>query len=73
MTPADSDAYPIDFCLVSGEKLGSMGAPVTLEYEGRTLKFCCAMCIGSFQDDPEGYLKKLDEATQTLGRPDGGR
>lgn len=73
MTPAGSDAYPIDFCLVSGEKLGSMGAPVTLEYEGRTLKFCCAMCIGSFQDDPEGYLKKLDEATQTLGRPDGGR
>jgi YHS domain-containing protein len=72
-TPNDSDTYPIDFCLVSGEKLGSMGAPVTFEYEGRTLKFCCAMCKGSFLEDPQAYLKKLDEAAQTLGRPDGGR
>jgi RND family efflux transporter MFP subunit len=68
-----ADDYPIDFCLVSGEKLGSMGAPVTLEYEGRTLKFCCAMCISSFRDDPDTYLKKLDEAAETLGRTDGGR
>jgi YHS domain-containing protein len=65
------DDYPIDFCLVSGEKLGSMGVPVTLEYEGRTLKFCCAMCISSFRDDPDTYLKKLDEAAKTLGRTTG--
>ena len=67
------DDYPIDFCLVSGEKLGSMGAPVTLDYKGQTLKFCCRMCINMFQDDPDAYLKKLDEAAETLGRPDGGR
>ena len=59
--------YPIDFCLVSGAKLGSMGKPVTLEYQGRTLRFCCDACISAFRDDPELYVRKLDEAAQTLG------
>jgi YHS domain-containing protein len=68
-----TDDYPIDFCLVSGEPLGSMGAPVTLEYEGRTLKFCCESCIKAFQKNPDEYLKKLDEAAKTLGKTQGGR
>ncbi|MBS3822163.1 MAG: DUF3347 domain-containing protein, partial [Phycisphaerae bacterium] len=65
--------YPIDFCLVSGAELGSMGKPVTLEYRGRTLKFCCESCIGAFQENPDEYLKKLDEAAETLGKTPGGR
>ena len=68
-----TDDYPIDFCLVSGEPLGSMGAPVTLKYEGRTLKFCCESCISAFQERPDEYLKKLDEAAETLGKTQGGR
>ncbi|GIW76104.1 MAG: hypothetical protein KatS3mg104_1167 [Phycisphaerae bacterium] len=65
------DKYPIDFCLISGAKLGSMGAPATLEYEGRTLKFCCDSCISAFQDNPTEYLKKLDEAAKNLGQSHG--
>ena len=72
-TAQASDGYPIDFCLVSGAKLGSMGKPVTLEYEGRTLKFCCDSCISAFQESPDEYLKKLDEAAETLGKTQGGR
>ena len=68
-----TDDYPIDFCLVSGAPLGSMGEPVTMTYKGRKLKFCCESCISTFQDDPEAYLKKLDEAAQTLGKTGGGR
>ena len=68
-----TDAYPIDFCLVGGGKLGSMGAPVTLIYEGRTLKFCCESCISAFHASPDEYLRKLDEAAETLGKPRGGR
>lgn len=66
-TTIESD-YPIDFCLISGAKLGSMGKPVTIEYEGRTLKFCCESCISTFQEDPNEYLKKLDEAAANLGK-----
>lgn len=69
--PVSSGDYPLDFCLISGEKLGSMGEPVKVQYEGRTLKFCCRMCIGSFREDPAGYLKKLNEAARTLGHSHG--
>ncbi|MCC6680236.1 MAG: efflux RND transporter periplasmic adaptor subunit [Phycisphaeraceae bacterium] len=67
-----TDRYPIDFCLVSGAPLGSMGAPVKVEHEGRTLMFCCESCIDAFQADPRKYLQKLDEAAANLGKTGGG-
>lgn len=67
------DDYPIDFCLVSGAPLGSMGKPVTIQYNGRTVKFCCDSCISAFRDNPDKYMKKLDEAAKTLGKTRGGR
>lgn len=59
--------YPLDSCLVSGEKLGSMGKPYEYVYkeEGkpdRTVYFCCKMCVSKFKKDPAKYLKALDEA-----------
>ncbi|MCB1130547.1 MAG: hypothetical protein KDN05_05415 [Verrucomicrobiae bacterium] len=37
-TPAaDVSAYPLDHCLVSGEKLGGMGEPVSIVHEGREM------------------------------------
>lgn len=50
-----------DVCIVSGEKLGSMGEPVTIEHNGRTVRFCCKSCVKQFQENPDEYLKKLDE------------
>ena len=55
-------SYPIDYCLVSGEELGSMGDPVVIEHEGREIRLCCAHCIEAFQNKPAKYLKKLDKA-----------
>jgi len=49
-------------CPVSDEKLGGggdMGPPVALAYKGRTVRFCCKMCIGTFEKDPAKYLAKL--------------
>lgn len=54
--------YPLDTCVVSGEKLGSMGDPVVLKHEGREVRLCCAGCVAKFKQDPAKYLKKLDEA-----------
>ena len=53
------DSYPLETCIVSGEKLGSMGEPVTYVYEGQEIRFCCAGCIPRFEKDPEKYMKKL--------------
>lgn len=51
--------YPLDTCLVSGGKLGSMGEPVTYVYNGQELQFCCAGCIRQFEKAPEKYMEKL--------------
>ena len=51
--------YPLDTCLVSGGKLGSMGEPVTHVYTGQELQFCCRGCIPRFEKDPEKYMEKL--------------
>ena len=51
--------YPKDTCVVTENKLGSMGDPVTLVYEGQQMKFCCKPCIKKFKADPQKYLSKL--------------
>lgn len=56
----DTD-YPLDTCVVSGEKLGSMGDPVIIQHEGQEVRFCCDNCIPTFKKDPAKYLSKLDK------------
>jgi YHS domain-containing protein len=58
---ADIAAYPIDYCVVTGQKLGSMGTPIDYMHEGRLVRFCCGGCIGTFQANPEKYLAVLDQ------------
>ncbi len=54
--------YPLKYCLVSGDKIGEMGKPVTTNYMGQEIKFCCKDCVKDFQKDPAKFLKKLAEA-----------
>ena len=60
---ADSKAaakpYPLEVCIVSGEKLGSMGAPVVYVHEGQEVKFCCKSCQPDFKKEPAKFLAKL--------------
>ena len=62
----DSAAYPIDYCIVSGEKLGEMGDPVKYDYKGRTVLFCCKGCIKKFEAEPAKYIAALDAATASV-------
>ncbi len=55
--------YPLSTCLVSGEKLGVMGPPFVMEYQGREICFCCQGCVSDFNKDPEKYLKILISRT----------
>ena len=61
---ADSAAYPLQTCVVSGEKLGSMGKAYVHSHEGREVQFCCKGCLKDFNKDPQKYLKKIDEASE---------
>jgi YHS domain-containing protein len=50
--------YTSDMCMVTDNKLGSMGDPITKVYDGREVKFCCRPCIREFEDDPEQFWNK---------------
>jgi len=61
---APSEEYPLDVCVVSDQKLGSMGDPIVITHEGREVRFCCAGCVARFRAEPAKYLAKLDAADQ---------
>ena len=57
---ANNKPYPLQVCLVTDNELGSMGTPITLAYQGQTVKFCCKPCVKKFKADPQKYLLKLN-------------
>ncbi len=51
--------YPLKICLVSDNKLGSMGRPYKFTHKDQKIVLCCKPCIKKFKKDPAKYLKKL--------------
>jgi hypothetical protein len=61
--------YPLDTCIVSGEKFGGdMGPPIVFVYQDKAkginqeIKFCCPMCKPKFLADPDKYMKVIHDA-----------
>ena len=59
---AASSSYPLKTCIVTGSKLGSMGAIVTKVYEGQEIKFCCKPCVKKFDKEPVRFVAQLKAA-----------
>lgn len=57
-------AYPLEVCVVSGEKLGGMGAPVDYIHNGELVRFCCKACVKPFEKDPGKYMEKIHDAAK---------
>ena len=57
--------YPLNTCVVLGNKLGEHGEPVDYVYKGRLVRFCCKGCIATFEKEPAKYLAKIDEANKS--------
>jgi hypothetical protein len=47
-------------CPVTGQRLGSMGAPVQLTIDGRKVLLCCEGCESKFKKDPKHYLAVIE-------------
>jgi hypothetical protein len=60
--------YPLTTCVVSGEKLGSMGKPYVVKHKGREVQLCCDGCEKDFKKDPDKFVKKLDDAEKKSGK-----
>jgi hypothetical protein len=58
---AVGDPCVITVCPVSNQKMGSMGQPVLVEYNGREVRLCCKGCVKSFEAKPEETLQKVDQ------------
>lgn len=58
---AKAKPYPLDTCLVSGEKLGGDAhmKPYSFVHKGQEIKLCCEGCLKDFKKDPATYLEKL--------------
>ena len=54
--------YPLETCIVSGEKLGEMGKPFVFVYKDQEVKLCCKNCKKDFDKDPEKYMKIIRAA-----------
>jgi YHS domain-containing protein len=64
---AKKDAYPLKTCVVSGEELDGMGDTVKETYKDASgketeVRFCCKKCVKKFAQDPDKYLKILNDA-----------
>lgn len=55
------DVYTLDVCVVSGQKLGSMGEIIIKNYDGREVRFCCESCIAKYEAAQDKFNKQIDE------------
>lgn len=66
---AAAKPYPLDTCLVSGEKLGHGGmTPYAFAYQGREIQLCCKDCLKDFHKEPANFLKKLEAAEKEAAK-----
>jgi hypothetical protein len=56
---SNNGSYPLNTCVVSGEKLDSMGEPHVFTHEGTEVRLCCTSCLDDFNKDPAKYVAKL--------------
>ena len=62
---ATEEAYPLDECLVvPADGLGENAVTAVHRPTNQVVKFCCGSCEVKFNEDPQKYLAKLDEAKQ---------
>lgn len=60
LSPEDAaSAEKQHFCPVSGEMLGSMGAPIKVDVQGESVWICCDGCKQKVLDNPDEYLAKI--------------
>lgn len=60
-------SYKTTTCVVSGEKLGSMGDPVDLVVGNRLVRLCCSSCVKTFAADAVAYMVKIPAPAAAKG------
>jgi len=62
LSPEDrASAEKQHFCPVTGEMLGTMGAPLKMDVKDQTVWICCEGCEKKLLENPDEYLAKLNK------------
>jgi hypothetical protein len=69
MAAEQGPTYPLETCVVTGAKLGSMGKPVDVIVNNRLFRICCAPCGGKIKKDPTAAFAKLNAAVIAAQKP----
>ncbi len=64
----DKSKYPLKTCVVSDEKLDSMGEHYVFTYEGKEVQLCCKSCKKDFDKNPKKFVKKLNDAEKKANK-----
>ena len=60
LSPEDAEsAEKQHICPVSGEMLGTMGAPLKIDVNGQQVWICCEGCKNKLLASPDEYLAKI--------------
>ncbi|MGD9853620.1 MAG: hypothetical protein AB7U20_01590 [Planctomycetaceae bacterium] len=60
LSPEDAaSAEKQHLCPVSGEMLGTMGAPIKMDVNGQQVWICCDGCKKALLENPDEHLAKL--------------
>lgn len=59
---AQLPSYPLETCLISGEKLGEDAKNVVVE--GSLVRTCCGQCAKKVRKDPATYVAKVEAAVK---------
>lgn len=54
--------YPLETCVVSGEKLDAMGEAYVFTSGNQEIQLCCKSCLKDFNKDQEAMLQKVAAA-----------
>jgi len=60
--PSGIKPYPLDRCVVTGEKLGSHGPPFVFTNATQEFKLCCKECLPDFNRNPAKYTRKMNRS-----------
>lgn len=55
--------YPLDYSVISGDKLASVAKPIVVIYNQQEIKFAHTAELEAFYKDPQAVVKKIAEAT----------
>ena len=61
--------YPLNTCVITGEKIGEMGTPVDVIVNNRLFRLCCNGCVKQVKQKPAAAFEKLNAAVIAAQNP----